>query len=60
MCVVNDSINVTDDIFIVHLYTLNIVNDCVDLLTQELVYNNTYCIQVINQSLYQQVVDNFN
>jgi carboxypeptidase C (cathepsin A) len=60
MCIVNGSINVTGDIFIVHLDTLGIVNGCVDLLTQELAYNNTYCIQVINQSLYQQVVDNFN
>lgn len=60
MCIVNGFINVTDDIFIVHLDTLSVVNGCVDLLTQELAYNNTYCIQVINQSLYQQVVDNFN
>ncbi len=60
MCIVNGFINVTDDIFIVHLDTLSVVNDCVDLLTQELAYKNTYCIQVINQSLYQQVVDNFN
>jgi len=47
------------------LDTLGIINGCVDLLTQELsypemAYNNTYGIQAINQTLYQQAVDSFN
>ncbi len=65
MRIANGSINATGDTYIIHLDTLGIVNGCVDLLTQELAYptfayNNTYGIQAINQSLYQQAVDNFN
>lgn len=65
MRIANGSINATEDTYIIHLDTLGIVNGCVDLLAQELAYptfayNNTYGIQAINQSLYQQAVDNFN
>ena len=65
MRIANGSINATGDTYIIHLDTLGIVNGCVDLLIQELAYptfayNNTYGIQAINQSLYQQAVDNFN
>ncbi|KAH0544617.1 hypothetical protein FGG08_001267 [Glutinoglossum americanum] len=48
-----------------HLDTLGIVSGCIDTLTQELSYphiafNNTYGIEAINASVYQQAVDDFN
>ena len=65
MRISNGSINATGDTYIIHLDTLGIVNGCIDLLTQELAYptfayNNTYGIKAINESRYQQAVDNFN
>ena len=45
-----------------HLDTLGIINGCIDSMVQELsypqmAYNNTYGIQAINQSVYQQSLD---
>jgi len=65
MRIANSSINETGDNYIIHLDTLGIINGCVDFLTQELAYldmayNNTYGLQTINQTVYQQGVDNFN
>lgn len=65
MRIANGSINATGGTYVIHLDTLGIVNGCVDLLTQELAYptfayNNTYGIKAINESRYQQAVDNFN
>jgi carboxypeptidase C (cathepsin A) len=45
-----------------HLDTLGIINGCIDSLEQELsypqfAYNNTYGIQAINQSVYEQSLD---
>lgn len=62
--IANGSMNATGDTYTIHLDTLGIINGCVDLLTQELsypemAYNNTYGIQAINETLYQQAVDNF-
>ncbi|EEA24475.1 hypothetical protein TMatcc_007577 [Talaromyces marneffei ATCC 18224] len=46
----------------IHMDTLGIINGCVDLLTQDLsyadfAYNNTYGIETINQTIYEQAVD---
>lgn len=65
MLIANKTINKTGDTYTIHLDTLGIINGCVDLLTQELgypemAYNNTYGIKAINETLYQQAVDNFN
>ncbi|KAI9793675.1 MAG: hypothetical protein M1816_007570 [Peltula sp. TS41687] len=48
----------------VDLDTLGIVNGCVDILVQEptypeFAYNNTYGIQVINETIYRQALDSF-
>lgn len=45
----------------IHLDTLGIINGCVDLLTQQLSYaqmafNNTYNLQTINQTIYNQAL----
>lgn len=63
--IANKTINEEDEEFIIHLDTLGIVNGCIDLLIQEpyypeMAYNNTYGIQAINQSVYQESLDNFN
>lgn len=63
--IANQSISEQGSTYVIHLDTLGIINGCVDLLTQELAYltmayNNTYGIQAINESLYQQGVDAFN
>ncbi|ORY69594.1 Alpha/Beta hydrolase protein [Pseudomassariella vexata] len=47
-----------------HLDTLGLVNSCVDILTQMptypiTAYNNTYDIQIINETVYQAAVDSF-
>jgi hypothetical protein len=46
------------EIYVIHLDTLGIINGCVDVLTQEpsypqMAYNNTYGIQAINRTLYE-------
>ncbi|KAL8687080.1 MAG: hypothetical protein Q9218_006646 [Villophora microphyllina] len=63
--IANKTITENSTEFIIHLDTLGIVNGCIDLLTHdptypEFAYNNTYGIQAINQTLYQQALDNFN
>ena len=63
--IANQSIHENGGTYVIHLDTLGIVNGCIDLLTQEfayltMAYNNTYGIQTINQTLYQQGVDAFN
>jgi len=50
------------DTYFIHLDTLGIINGCVDVQVQEpsyphMAYNNTYGIQAINQSVYQQSMD---
>ena len=65
MLISNSTLNTTGETYIIHLDTLGIINGCVDLLTMEvsyptIAYNNTYGIQAINQTLYQQAIDNFN
>lgn len=47
-----------------HLDTVGIVNGCVDLLTQmpgysQMAYNNTYGIQIINETEFNAVISNF-
>ncbi|KAI9812725.1 MAG: hypothetical protein M1827_004481 [Pycnora praestabilis] len=64
MRIANSSINETGDTFDIHLDTLGIINGCVDLLSQELsyptiAYNNTYGIEAINQTIYEQAVNAF-
>ncbi|KAL8772750.1 MAG: hypothetical protein Q9209_002095 [Squamulea sp. 1 TL-2023] len=63
--IANETISDEGEEYIIHLDTLGIVNGCIDLLIQEpsypeFAYNNTYGIQAINQTLYQQAQDNFN
>ena len=63
--IANRSINDQGETYVIHLDTLGIINGCVDLLTQEfsyltMAYNNTYGIQAIDQSLYQEGVDAYN
>ncbi|KAL8782900.1 MAG: hypothetical protein Q9213_005012 [Squamulea squamosa] len=63
--IANKSISDVGEEYVIHLDTLGIVNGCIDLLIQEpsypeFSYNNTYGIQAINQTLYQQALDNFN
>lgn len=63
--IADGTLNKTGDNYYIHLDTLGIVNGCVDLLTQELsypqmAYNNTYGIQAINQTVYEQSVNDFN
>ncbi|KAJ5134652.1 hypothetical protein N7448_000328 [Penicillium atrosanguineum] len=46
----------------IHLDTLGIINGCVDLLVQEptypkMAYNNTYNIETINQTVYENALD---
>ncbi|KAI4186650.1 MAG: hypothetical protein LQ346_005636, partial [Caloplaca aetnensis] len=65
MRIANNTINENGEEYIIHLDTLGIVNGCIDLLIQEpyypeFAYNNTYDIQAINKTLYQQALDNFN
>ena len=63
--ITNGTIQENGEEYIIHLDTLGIINGCIDLLTQELsypqiAYKNTYGIQAINHTLYQQAIDNFN
>ncbi|KAI4140362.1 MAG: hypothetical protein L6R39_005830, partial [Caloplaca ligustica] len=63
--IANKTITEEGEEYIIHLDTLGIVNGCIDLLIQEpfypeFAYNNTYGIQAINETLYQQALDNFN
>lgn len=48
----------------IHLDTLGIINGCVDLLVQEpsypkMAYNNTYGIETINKTVYDQAMHNW-
>ncbi|KAL8911589.1 MAG: hypothetical protein Q9171_003254 [Xanthocarpia ochracea] len=61
----NESISDQGEEYMTHLDTLGIVNGCIDLLIPEpsypgFAYNNTYGIQAIDQTLYQQAFENFN
>ncbi|KAI4197600.1 MAG: hypothetical protein LQ350_005834 [Teloschistes chrysophthalmus] len=63
--IANQTITENSTEYIIHLDTLGIVNGCIDLLIHdptypEFAYNNTYGIKAINQTLYQQALDNFN
>ncbi|KAI4246176.1 MAG: hypothetical protein L6R40_002129 [Gallowayella cf. fulva] len=65
MRIANESISEEGEEYIIHLDTLGIINGCIDLLIQEpyypeFAYNNTYGIEAINRTLYQQALDNFN
>lgn len=62
--IANNTITTTGETFDIHLDTLGIINGCIDLLIQELsypqmAYNNTYGIQVINETLYRQAVNDW-
>jgi hypothetical protein len=62
--IANGSLTENGDTFVIHLDTLGIINGCVDMLTQELSYaqmafNNTYNLQTINETVYNQAVAAF-
>ena len=62
--IANKTITTTGETYFIHLDTLGIINGCIDLLTQELsypemAYNNTYGIQVINETVYKQAVNDW-
>lgn len=59
--IANGSLTTKGETAQIHLDTLGIINGCVDMLTQELSYaqmafNNTYNLQTINQTIYDQAV----
>ncbi|OQD88259.1 hypothetical protein PENANT_c004G06366 [Penicillium antarcticum] len=59
--ITNGSITNPEDSHYIHLDTLGIINGCVDLLVQEpsyiqMAYNNTYDIQTINKTIYDQAM----
>ncbi|TID26523.1 Carboxypeptidase S1 A [Venturia nashicola] len=59
--IANGSLTTKGETAQIHLDTLGIINGCVDLLTQQLSYaqmafNNTYNLQTINQTIYDQSV----
>jgi Serine carboxypeptidase len=59
--IANRSITTDGETYYINLDTLGIISGCIDLLTQELsypemAYNNTYGIQVINETAYQQAI----
>jgi carboxypeptidase C (cathepsin A) len=60
--IANKTITTEGETYYIHLDTLGIINGCIDLLTQapsypEMAYNNTYGIQVINETVYRQALD---
>ncbi|KZF22817.1 putative carboxypeptidase S1 [Xylona heveae TC161] len=60
----NGTLNSTGELYDIHLDTLGIINGCVDLLSQELsypeiAYNNTYGIETINKTIYDQAINDF-
>ena len=60
--IANKTITTEGEMYYIHLDTLGIINGCIDLLTQapsypEMAYNNTYGIQVINETVYRQALD---
>ena len=64
MKIANSSIDETGKTYEIHLDTLGIINGCIDVIAQALsfphfAYNNTYGIQAINESLFQQSNDNY-
>jgi len=61
----NGTLNETGDGYIINLDTLGIINGCVDMLVQEIsyptiAYNNTYGIEAISESYYQDAIEAFN
>ncbi|KAL8670452.1 MAG: hypothetical protein Q9168_005012 [Polycauliona sp. 1 TL-2023] len=63
--ITNESISGEGEQFLIHLDTLGIINGCIDRLISEpyypeFAYNNTYGIEAINQTIYQQALDDFN
>ncbi|KAJ5087807.1 hypothetical protein N7456_011423, partial [Penicillium angulare] len=57
----NGTIGSPDEAHYIHLDTLGIVNGCIDLLIQEptypmMAYNNTYGVEAINKTLYDQAM----
>lgn len=62
--IANETITTEGESYYIDLDTLGIINGCIDLLAQglsypEMAYNNTYGIQVINETVYQQAVDDW-
>jgi len=60
--IANRTIADPSESFVIHLDTLGIINGCVDLMIQEPTYptfafNNTYGLQTINQTAYDQAID---
>jgi len=61
----NGTLNETGDGYTINLDTLGIINGCVDMLVQEtsyptMAYNNTYGIEAISESNYQDAIEAFN
>jgi carboxypeptidase C (cathepsin A) len=62
--IANKTITTQGETYYIHLDTLGIINGCIDLLTQEfsylqMAYNNTYGIKVINETVYNQAVNDW-
>ncbi|KAL4883328.1 Alpha/Beta hydrolase protein [Aspergillus karnatakaensis] len=60
--IANGSLTTPGESHYIHLDTLGIINGCVDLLVQapsypEMAYNNTYSIEAINQTVFEQAMD---
>ncbi|KAL5342909.1 Alpha/Beta hydrolase protein [Aspergillus crustosus] len=60
--IANGSLTTPGESHYIHLDTLGIINGCVDLLVQapsypEIAYNNTYGIEAINQTVFEQAMD---
>lgn len=64
MKIANGTWSEAGEVYDIHLDTLGIINGCVDAEVQEpsyptFAYNNTYGIQAINQSVYQDTLNSF-
>lgn len=58
----NGTITTEGEQYIIHFDTLGLINACIDLVSQEAyypiyAYNNTYGIEAINETIYQQSLD---
>jgi carboxypeptidase C (cathepsin A) len=63
--IANRTLTDPSESFILHLDTLGIINGCIDLLNQEetyitYAYNNTYGLETVNQTIYEQGIEAFN
>lgn len=63
--IANGTLDVEEDVYYIHLDTLGIINGCIDLQLQSLSYpqfahNNTYGIEAINKTVYNEAVNAYN